>query len=217
MVLLKEVDREPYGVDAEASRTVIDEAFALCGPDGGITGEQEDELMRRPLTEGGQEAWDLIKRLRSRAWQKANLDPDIMWTREEVKRVARERLGSSDDGPRTAAASEEEDEEGEEGGEEEEATGNPQPKSGAHWQAEAPFLGQGTYPPPEPPPHDPTVPVEAHEADMTALLGASPGGPTPNIDWNEWDETFGESDLLGLDFGDINFEFHEGGGPAEGP
>lgn len=179
MVLLKEVDKDPYSIDADASRTVIDEAFALCGPDGGMTGQQDDELMRRPLTEGGQEAWDLIKRLRSRAWQKANLDPDVMWTREEVKRVARERLGPSDEGVV--------------GGGEEAGRGTQQdPRSVA------------VHPPPGEQQQHQTG--ETHEADMTALLAASPGGPTPNIDWNEWDETFGESNLLGMDFGDINFE-----------
>ena len=68
MILLKEVERDPIGPDAPMSRAVIDQTMALCGPDGGVTGMQDDEVMSRPLKEGGQEAWDLITRLRSRAW-----------------------------------------------------------------------------------------------------------------------------------------------------
>jgi hypothetical protein len=68
MIVLKEVERDPIGADAPMSRAVIDQTMALCGPDGGVTGMQDDEVMSRPLKEGGQEAWDLITRLRSRAW-----------------------------------------------------------------------------------------------------------------------------------------------------
>lgn len=48
-------------VDAEASRNVADEAMALCGPDGSLTGNSDDQILSRPLTEGVKESWDLIK------------------------------------------------------------------------------------------------------------------------------------------------------------
>ena len=67
-------------------RQAIDIAFALCGPNGGIVagGGASNRLMKRPLTEGGQEVWDYFRRLRAKAWQKAGLDPDIVWTREQA-------------------------------------------------------------------------------------------------------------------------------------
>lgn len=66
--------------------------MALCGPDGGVTGIQGEEVMSRPLQEGGHEAWDLITRLRSRAWIKAGLDPDSLLTRAEVAKLAETKL-----------------------------------------------------------------------------------------------------------------------------
>lgn len=91
MTLLKEVKRDPYGVEAPASRSIIDQAMALCGPDGGMSGTHDGKIMPRPLTEGGKEAWGLIKRLRSRAWIKAGLDPDIVTMREEAAEQAHEQ------------------------------------------------------------------------------------------------------------------------------
>ena len=88
MTLLKEVERDPFGLEAPISRSIIDQAMALCGPDGGVSGMQDGKIMPRPLTEGGQEAWDLIKRVRSRAWIKAGLDPDVVSSREEAAQLA---------------------------------------------------------------------------------------------------------------------------------
>jgi hypothetical protein len=39
-------------------------------------------------------AWDLIMRLRSKAWIKANLNPDNVPTRHHVVRLAEEKLGT---------------------------------------------------------------------------------------------------------------------------
>ena len=91
-MLLKEVDKNPYSIGADSVRTVIDQAIALCGPEGGITSEEQGKLVPRPLTEGGSEAWSLIQRLRARAWHKVGLDPDIRATREEVYRIVQSRL-----------------------------------------------------------------------------------------------------------------------------
>ena len=92
MMLLKEVDRDPYSMGADTARTIVDQAIALCGPGGGITSEEEGRLVPRPLTEGGSEAWDLVKRLRARAWSKVGLNTDFRTTREEVYRIVRPKL-----------------------------------------------------------------------------------------------------------------------------
>jgi hypothetical protein len=86
MILLLDLVQTPDGENAQESRRAIDVAFALCGPNGGIVagGGAADRLMKRPLTEGGQEAWVYFRRLRAKAWQKAGLDPDIVWTRAQA-------------------------------------------------------------------------------------------------------------------------------------
>ena len=95
MILIKEIDKEPESQDAEESRNIVDEALALCSPAGGLIGIDDDEMAARPLTEGGREAWELIRRLRSQAWQKCGVDPDVLYTREQVTERAREKATHS--------------------------------------------------------------------------------------------------------------------------
>ncbi|KAK3678336.1 hypothetical protein LTR78_001633 [Recurvomyces mirabilis] len=87
-ILLLHLVQGPDGEDARETRRAIDIAFALCGSNGGIVagGSGPENITKRPLTEGGQEAWSYFKRLRSKAWQKAGLDPDVFWTREQAVR-----------------------------------------------------------------------------------------------------------------------------------
>jgi hypothetical protein len=91
MILLKELERDPLGPDAETFRTVVDEAIALCTADGGISGTEGGGTIPRPLTEGGQEAWAFVRKLRAVAWTRAGLDPDVVMTREEVVRLVMRR------------------------------------------------------------------------------------------------------------------------------
>ncbi|KAK4554558.1 hypothetical protein LTR86_008413 [Recurvomyces mirabilis] len=105
MILLLHLVQGPDGQDAQETRKAIDIAFALCGSKGGIVagGSGPDKIMKRPLTEGGQEAWNYFKRLRAKAWQKAGLDPDIFWTREQAVRFCNGQLepqpGAQEHGP----------------------------------------------------------------------------------------------------------------------
>ncbi|KAF2811337.1 uncharacterized protein BDZ99DRAFT_273857 [Mytilinidion resinicola] len=92
ILLLKEVERDPDGVNAQSSRSIIDQAISLCGPDGGISGAQGDHIVPRALLDGGQEAWNLITRLRLRAWIKAGLNPDTLPTRAQVVQLAQMQL-----------------------------------------------------------------------------------------------------------------------------
>ena len=96
MALLVEVGRNPTGPHSAETRSLIDETLALCAPNGGVVGHHRDsDLMSRPLTEGGQEAWDLVKTVRARAWRKAGLDPDILPMREQVVSKAADRFAAS--------------------------------------------------------------------------------------------------------------------------
>lgn len=86
MILLIDLVQDPESSTAIQSRRVIDIIFALNGPQGGLVAGSgtEDDIMKRPLTEGGQETWEYLRRLRSKAWQKAGLDPDVVWTRDQA-------------------------------------------------------------------------------------------------------------------------------------
>lgn len=95
MILIQEIDREPDGPMSAESRSIVDEAFAICGPTGGLAGVEEYKLISRHLTEGGREAWDLLRHLRSKAWQKCGVDPDMLWTREQVIERTHEKAARS--------------------------------------------------------------------------------------------------------------------------
>ena len=78
--MLIDLFERPHSAEAPRSRAFIDQIFALSGPDGGIVHGEDGVSVQRPLREGGREAWDMLRRLRQKAWQKAGLDPDVLWT-----------------------------------------------------------------------------------------------------------------------------------------
>ncbi|KAK5693334.1 hypothetical protein LTR17_025085 [Elasticomyces elasticus] len=86
MILLIDLVQSSDTETAAASRKSVDICFALCGPYGGIVGGSRgpDMLMERPLTAGGQKAWEYFRRIRTQAWQKAGLDPAVVWTRQQA-------------------------------------------------------------------------------------------------------------------------------------
>ncbi|KAJ5318519.1 hypothetical protein N7476_004939 [Penicillium atrosanguineum] len=93
MVLLKDFERDPTASDAVATRRLIDETVALCDTGGGVNStDGRTDARRRPLIEGGREAWDLIRKLRGTVYVKLGLDPDILPTREQVTDLARRLL-----------------------------------------------------------------------------------------------------------------------------
>ncbi|MCJ1379775.1 hypothetical protein MMC17_002878 [Xylographa soralifera] len=79
MIMLVDLYERPNSDEAELSRSYIDRTFKQASPEGGITTEEGGIPVQRPLREGGQEAWTMLRRLREKAWQKAGLDPDILW------------------------------------------------------------------------------------------------------------------------------------------
>jgi hypothetical protein len=92
VIVIRDVESDPHGPTAAASRDLVDEALALRTPDGGgLTHFDGRELTPRPLREGGIEAWEMVLKLRARAWHKAGADPDMLFTREEVLERAQER------------------------------------------------------------------------------------------------------------------------------
>lgn len=78
--MLIDLYERPYSPEAPKSRAFIDKIFSLSGPDGGVVGGEDGVSTQRPLKDGGREAWDMIRRLRHKAWQRAGLDPHKLWT-----------------------------------------------------------------------------------------------------------------------------------------
>ncbi|KAJ5188210.1 hypothetical protein N7472_007224 [Penicillium cf. griseofulvum] len=83
MIMLIDLYERPYSPEASRSRAFIDSILALSGPDGGVVGGEDGISTQRPLKDGGREAWDMIRRLRQKAWQKAGLNPQILWTEQD--------------------------------------------------------------------------------------------------------------------------------------
>lgn len=82
MIMLVDLYERPTSIEAPRSRAFIDQIFAMSGPDGGIVSGEDGVTVQRPLREGGREAWDLLRKLREKAWRKAGLDPNVLWTEE---------------------------------------------------------------------------------------------------------------------------------------
>ena len=80
--MLIDLYERPNSVEAPRSRALIDKVFSLSAPEGGIVSGEDGVSVQRPLREGGQEAWEMLRRLRQRAWQRAGLDPDVLWTEQ---------------------------------------------------------------------------------------------------------------------------------------
>lgn len=81
--MLIDLYERPYSPEASRSRAFIDRILALSGPDGGVVGGEDGITTQRPLKDGGREAWDMIRRLRQKAWQKAGLNPQMLWTEQD--------------------------------------------------------------------------------------------------------------------------------------
>lgn len=70
----------PYSTEASKSRAFVDRILALAGPDGGVVGAGDDAPGQRPLRDGGREAWDMIRRLHRKAWEKVGLNLQLSRT-----------------------------------------------------------------------------------------------------------------------------------------
>ena len=176
MILIREIDQSSDSGYTEECRNIVDEAFSVCGSAGGLISTEDPNLQHQLLTEGGREAWDLLFRLRSKAWQKHDVDPDILWTRDEVTKRAYARAERITRDP---------DAEYPQG---EMSTQFPPlgPSAGVHPIATT------------------TTAANAPQESLNAEILADAGQMT-NVDWQEWDSLVAESqsgDMFGfLGFG----------------
>lgn len=89
-IMLIDLYERPNTPEAPISRAFIDQIFSLSGPDGGVVGGEDGITTARPLKDGGREAWDMMRRLREKAWQKAGLDPKVLWTDQALAQAQAE-------------------------------------------------------------------------------------------------------------------------------
>ena len=87
IIMLVDLHDRPHSDEAPRSRAMIDKMFALAD-----SGHDDPEVSRWPgtavpLREGGEEAWIMLRKLRQKAWLKAGLDPDVLWTEDDQMSV----------------------------------------------------------------------------------------------------------------------------------
>ena len=80
MVLLVDLYTRPFSDTATRSRVLLDRAFELTTADGGIATEEDGVPVSRQVSQGGQAAWGLLRTLRAKAWRKARMDPETVWS-----------------------------------------------------------------------------------------------------------------------------------------
>jgi hypothetical protein len=87
LIVLVDLYERPDSVEAPRSRELVDTVFSLSDPQVGIVGGPNGVTAHRPLREGGVEPWDMLRGLRSAAWQRAGLDPNVLWTEADQLEV----------------------------------------------------------------------------------------------------------------------------------
>ncbi|KAJ9651514.1 hypothetical protein H2198_009211 [Neophaeococcomyces mojaviensis] len=89
VILLVDLHDRPHSNEAPRSRAMIDKMFSLSSLCKGRFDMDtlQGPLQPAPLREGGSEAWVMLRRLRRKAWQKAGLDPDVLWSEEDQMAV----------------------------------------------------------------------------------------------------------------------------------
>ena len=81
-LMLIDLYRKPFSPEAAQSRFYVDQCFLLSEPDGGFTPHEDAVPTKRPMIEGGRQAWTFLRQLRWRTWRAAGLDPDVLWTKD---------------------------------------------------------------------------------------------------------------------------------------
>lgn len=197
-ILLIDLYKRPYSPEAPVSRSFIDRILALAGPGEGIVGARDDLPTLRPLGDAGREAWNMIHRLRHRAWQKAGLNPslplpalsgqnqsqgDVPETAGNLKRQRRSSDSSTRVSPAMPSTS---------------AMASTARSPALHVPTSAAdFDFVSSYP--DMNTTNPTIPTPVPES-----CPSSAGDPAVAFDWGEWDAIFGHSlpvtdELMGLD------------------
>lgn len=76
-ILLDDVLKSPFSAEAQHSRTLVERLFSFVGPHG--VGLYTERGVHRNASHAGKAVWEMLRRLRRRAWKKAGIDPDMAW------------------------------------------------------------------------------------------------------------------------------------------
>lgn len=82
-IILADLIKNPNTDEALHLRTLVDRLFSLIGPDG--FGSSLGKTSKRNLTTAGRDVWEMLRRLRRQAWNKAGLDPEFVWMNPQFK------------------------------------------------------------------------------------------------------------------------------------
>lgn len=76
-ILLDDVLKSPFSAEAQHSRTLVERLFSFEGPYG--VGLYKERGLNKDTSHAGKAVWEMLRRLRRRAWKKAGIDPDMAW------------------------------------------------------------------------------------------------------------------------------------------
>lgn len=79
MAIIVDIEENPRRLDIPETIKLVDLAFYMCGgQSNGIMSNELGGIDLRPLSQGGSEVWNFLKKARSRAWQKVGYDPTVL-------------------------------------------------------------------------------------------------------------------------------------------
>lgn len=86
LVLVTELEDFPHDPLSAETRKLVDLGLSMCesSGDGGITSTEGGHVDSRPLTNGGFEAWKIIRRARDEVWEKSGLDSNSLYCPESA-------------------------------------------------------------------------------------------------------------------------------------
>lgn len=97
LLLLLDLYERPDSVEAARSRALIDHMLSLSLTDHGIVGGDYGITFTQPLDECGGEARNLLLDLRNKAWQRAGLDPTVLWTEQDQIQIGAAKVPTDAD------------------------------------------------------------------------------------------------------------------------
>lgn len=93
LALITELEESPDDPVSDETRKLVDLGLSMCenSENGGITSNEGGRIDSRPLTDGGVEAWKLIRRARDEVWEKSGLDSNSLYCPESAEEISFER------------------------------------------------------------------------------------------------------------------------------
>lgn len=89
LALITDLEDNPEDPLAGETRKLVDLGLLMCenSRNGGIVSSEGDYLDSRPPGDGGEEAWEFIRRARDEVWEKAGLDSTVLRCPERADEI----------------------------------------------------------------------------------------------------------------------------------